>query len=107
MLVCLTIVQKQGAVGRYIGKYITKDMAVPKRKKRYLASNNVKRTADITVKKSIPCFFYGDASVSEAIRCGFFTDGIVPDRVREVYVPVLDRTVYYYEIYGSEELVCA
>lgn len=103
----VSIVQKQGAVGRYIGKYITKDMSVPKGKKRYLSSNNVKRTADITVKKRISCCFSDEASLCEAICSGFFTNGIVPDRIRPVYVAVLDRTVYYYEIYGSEEMICA
>lgn len=100
----VSLVQKQGAVGRYISKYITKDMAVPKGKKRYLSSNNLKRSKDIVVKKRID-FVVSD--MLDAIYCGMFTDGIVPDRVRKVYVPVLDRHVYYYEIYGSEGLICA
>lgn len=122
----VTKVRKQGAVGRYIAKYITKEMAVPKGRKRYLASNNLKRTKDILVRRSFPEYdayvahegqvgeshvrhflSFPDNAILEAIQSGFFTDGVVPDRVRASYVPILGRYVYYYEIYGSEDMLCA
>ena len=99
----VSMVYKQGAVGRYISKYITKDMVVPDGKQHYFASNNIPRTKDIVERYVID---FDCPDVLEVIKSGIFTDGIIPDRVRQVYVPVLGRFVYYFEVFGSEDVLC-
>ena len=95
-LTTVTKVRDTGASSMYITKYIGKAFGeVPKGCHRYFASNNLNRPEDITEKMLI----------EDAPNMMRMIDmlGRLADRVRSVYVPVIDTVVTYFSIFAGND----
>ena len=95
-LTTVTKVRDTGASSMYITKYIGKAFGeVPKGCHRYFASNNLNRPEDITEK----------VLIEDAPSMMRMIDmlGCLADRVRSVYVPVIDTVVTYFSIFAGND----
>lgn len=91
----VSLVAKQGAVGMYISKYISKSMNVPTNRKRYFSSHNLKTEKDITERI--------DVSGAERMEVlGLLSE--MADSIRSVYVGALDTTLYYFKVFSNGEI---